>query len=354
MQVTQLFTPYAKEWKLEANDVEAAAQRFTRDPGTKRKRNGPSKLLLFLYAKRILAEEDSIIRKRKFELLLASETVELQHAFERLKTIVEKGETTPTRLEMEADSVFGDFVIAHPEWNENNSFVVFRDHHDLQGKPHALVERFQQSGLCYMHACVVMQHYLVAMNNQDQVPMLNIAEYLKMYMPGDKLYEHIWNNKGGDSLDFLENILKEIPDPANMVSLAKEALVNSDMDALLKSYGPGLVSGFAVAEHFTSPEWQHIGKYSVNKFKGRHAMVLVGSRVVDGMKRYLLQNWWKSKPYLEVDVAYLLSSKATIHFVKEPQMQMGDYPTNLETLVECESGIDASENFIPDSFNRFV
>ena len=26
------------------------------------------------------------------------------------------------------------------------------------GKPHALVERFQRSGLCYMHACVVLQH----------------------------------------------------------------------------------------------------------------------------------------------------------------------------------------------------
>jgi hypothetical protein len=195
---------------------------------------------------------------------------------------------------------------------------------------------------------------LVAMNNQDKVPTLNMAEYLKMYMPGDKLYEHIWNKKGGDSLDFFENILKKIPDPANMVSLANETLVNSDMDALLKSYGPVLVSGFAVAEHFASPEWQHVEKYSVNTFKGRYAMVLVGSRVVDGTKRYLLQNWWKSKPYLEVDVAYLLSSKATIHFIKEPQLQMGDYPTNLETLVECESGIDASENFIPDSFNRFV
>ena len=70
--------------------------------------------------------------------------------------------------------------------------------------------------------------------------------------------------------------------------------------------------------------------------------------LVDGKKRYLLQNWWKSKPYVEVDVDYLLSSKATFHFIKEKQLEMGDYPTNLEALVECESGIDASENFIPD------
>ena len=70
-------------------------------------------------------------------------------------------------------------------------------------------------------------------------------------------------------------------------------------------------------------------------------MVLVGYRVVDGKKRYLLQNWWNSKPYVEVGCDYLLSSKATIHFIKEKQFNMGDYPTNHGALVECESGIDA-------------
>ena len=77
-------------------------------------------------------------------------------------------------------------------------------------------------------------------------------------------------------------------------------------------------------------------------------MVLVGYRIVDGKKRYLLQNWWKSKPYVEVDIEYLLDSEATIHFIKERQMEMGDYPTSFETLVECEPGLDASEHFIPE------
>jgi hypothetical protein len=200
-----------------------------------------------------------------------------------------------------------------------------------------------------MHACVVLQHYLVAMNNDDQVPMLNMAEYLKKYMPSDRLYEQIWNNEGGDSLDFLENILKERPDSENILTLSNNVLADTEMDKLVQSYGPGLVSGFCVAKDFIGTEWQHLGDYEVEKFEGRHAMVLVGCRIVDGKKRYLLQNWWKSKPYVEVDVDYLLSSEATIHFIMEPQKEMGDYPTSLETLVECESGIDASENFIPDN-----
>jgi hypothetical protein len=341
-----LFTPYADEWKLETSDIERAEKLFAQDYGTEN--TNPTKLLLFLYAKGILPAKSSVVRKAEFQEILAAETTESKKALERLTTIVEKGETTPTRFKMEADSVFDDFVTKHKEWKAEDSFVVFRDHQNLKGKSHALVERFQKSGLCYMHACVVVQHYLVAMNNDKEVPMLNMAEYLKKFMSGDRLYQHIWNNRGGDSLDFLENILKEKPGVDSIASRQTDTLRNDDLDILLKAYGPGLVSGFCVAKNFTGDDWKHLGKYKVEKFEGRHAMVLVGYRIVDGKKRYLLQNWWKSKPYVEVDVDYLLSSKATIHFIKEKQLEMGDYPTNLEALVECESGIDASENFIPD------
>lgn len=344
------FKPFAEEWKLTEGDIETAAERFALDYGTKN--INPTKFLLFLYAKGILAAKSSVIRKVEFQELLAAETTDSKKALVRLTTIVEKGETTPTRLKMEADSVFDDFVTKHKEWKEKGSFVVFRDHQNLKGKSNALVERFQKSGLCYMHACVVVQHYLVAMNNDEEVPMLNMAEYLKKYMPGDRLYQHIWNNMGGDSLDFLEGILKESPDSENILHCSNRSDLDS-MDKLIESYGPGLVTGFCVAKDFVGTNWQHLGKYKVEKFEGRHAMVLVGSRIVHGKMRYLLQNWWKSKPYVEVDVDYLLSSKATIHFIKEKQLEMGDYPTNLDALVECESGIDASENFIPDDDNHY-
>jgi hypothetical protein len=199
-----------------------------------------------------------------------------------------------------------------------------------------------------MHACVVVQHYLVAMNNEKEIPMLNMAEYLKKYMQGNSLYQHIWDNKGGDSLTFVKNILKEKPKSRNILHCSSLNDLDS-MNEYLYLYGPGLVSGFCVSEAFIGTDWQHLGDYEVEKLEGRHAMVLVGYRIVDGKKRYLLQNWWKSKPYVEVDVDFLLSSEATIHFITEKQMEMGDYPSNLEALVECESGIDASENFIPEN-----
>jgi hypothetical protein len=121
-------------------------------------------------------------------------------------------------------------------------------------------------------------------------------------------------------------------------------LAHKKISKNLKRYGPGLVSGFAVTDDFLSNECQHLGNYKVCQFKGLHAMVLVGYRVVDGQYRYLLQNWWKLKPYVEVDAGYLISSQATINFITNRQMEMGKFPTNLETVVECE--LDASENYM--------
>jgi hypothetical protein len=342
-----IFSPYADEWKLGKSEIERAEKLFAQDYPQDYSQ-ATSKLLLFLYAKGLLAKMKSVVRRTIFNDLLEAETPELQEALGRLKTIVEIGETAPARAEM--NSMFDEFVASHPEWDRGHSFVAFRDHPRLRGKSHALVERLQRSGLCYMHAGVVVQHYLVAMSNDGEVPMLNIAEYLKKYMSGDSLYEHIWNNKGGDSLGFLKKILKEKPRAGGIVSrYFSEVLRNNDLDRLLMRYGPGLVSGFAVAEEFTRPDWQHLGNYTVEESKGYHAMVLVGYRVVDGKKRYLLQNWWESKPYVEVDVDYLRSSDASVHFVKKKQMEMGDYPTNHESLVECDPGIDASENFNPET-----
>lgn len=194
---TQVFMPYAEEWNMTPADIETAAQLFVQDYGIMCKRSAPSKMLLFLYAKGMLASKSSAARKLEFEELLGAQTTDLGKALKRLEIIVEKGETIPTKLNLDTAHMFDTFVVKHPEWAEKVSFVLFRDHEDLKGKAHALVERIQNSGLCYMHACVVVQHYLVAMNSESKIPMLDMAEYLKKYMPVDSLFEHIWKDRGG-------------------------------------------------------------------------------------------------------------------------------------------------------------
>jgi len=135
--------------------------------------------------------------------------------------------------------------------------------------------------VCYIHACVVVQHYLVAMNNDKEIPMLNIEEYMKKCMTGDRLFQHIWNSKGSDSLDFLKNVLNTRPDPEDIFHCSNRNDFDS-MDVLLKTYGPGLASGFFVSMTFIGADWQHLGKSTVEKLEGRHDVVLVNYRIVDG------------------------------------------------------------------------
>ncbi|KAI9330850.1 hypothetical protein BDR26DRAFT_922364 [Obelidium mucronatum] len=339
-----MFAPFASDWSLTDSQIEAAQALAVKDGLAV---DCSSKLRLFLYAKGILSTKKSLVRKSEFDDVLSNDTEESSQQLKRLKTIVEGGEKSPTRTALQATPklFFDAFVASHPEWAATAGvFVAHRDHPDLQGKEHALVERFQKSGHCYMHAPVVLQHYLVAMSTCDKTPILDIAEFLKKNMSGSALYHHIWEGKGGDSLDFLKRILATKPDPADI--LHESNLILANLTELLKLYGPGLISGFGVTASFNSNEWRHVGKYKGMDFIGRHAMVLIGSRQEKDKTYYLMQNWWKKKAYVEVDAEYLLRSEATIHFIKEKQLKMGEFPTSFEQLVECENGLDASENFL--------
>ena len=78
-----------------------------------------------------------------------------------------------------------------------------------------------------------------------------------------------------------------------------------------------------------------------------HAMLIVGHRKEGEGDRFLLQNWWRKKPFVEVDAAYLEACGATIRAVKTPQTAMGQFPTNAYQHVEAEL-FDACENFAPE------
>lgn len=49
-------------------------------------------------------------------------------------------------------------------------------------------------------------------------------------------------------------------------------------------------------------------------------MVLIGTRVDSKLScRFLLQNWWEMKQFVEVDVDYLKKCGATLYFVNTAQ-----------------------------------
>lgn len=300
-------------------------------------------LRLFLYAKGILFDKLPIDRIRQFNALLdpnSSGTTSLRmldklhKARARLYRIVCEDEESSDIAERL--SMFEAFTLVHSEWSSSDtSYVLFRDHPQLRGKPHALVERVQWSGLCYMHAPVVLQHYLVSMTSDGPIPMLDMALYIRQHMNSYLLTSYIWEDIGGMSFDFLHQILMPDPEPLFRHDLARHGLRDSR-----EQLGPGLVYQFEVEPAFMNTSiWQHLNRRArrvPEERIRRHAMVLIGHRQVDGTDRYLLQNWWKSKPFVEVDASYLESCNAHIVFVKTPQTSLGPFPTNIHDHVECE------------------
>jgi hypothetical protein len=340
---------HSLDWNLTPESIQKAVDLMEEDGLTEKSLQQDRLLVLFLYAKRILADKGVSFRRSVFDSVRLNAETD-QNARARLVTIVMDGETSPVRplINGKPSFFFDDFVKDHPEWNkETGSWVLFRDHPRLKDKEFAHVERFQKSGLCYMHAPVVVQHYLVSMAVDESVHMLNMVAYLRQHQSALGLYFHIWHDQGGDSEQFLLKILQGVPHTIAMHpgSLSKGT---STLREYMDKFGPGLVSRFEVTQNFcTSNNWQYTGPFEAPE-NSMHAMVLVGYRELEGGEyRYLLQNWWKYMPYVEVDLEYLVSSKAVVHFVKERQEKIGPFASNSLNLVE--SDVDAREQHFSET-----
>ena len=130
-------------------------------------------MLLFLYAKGILRQEVSGVRKARFAALLLPDDI-YEQSLQRLGRLVLEGERSDSVLDK--CSSFTCFLDSVPAWQDNAaSYVAFRDDPCTSC---GLLERVQLSGLCYMHAPIVLQAYLVAMHAGSQTGASKISDYI--------------------------------------------------------------------------------------------------------------------------------------------------------------------------------
>jgi hypothetical protein len=102
-----------------------------------------------------------------------------------------------------------------------------------------------------------------------------------------------------------------------------------------------------VTPGFISRQWQHLGTVNISPEIDAHAMLLVGHRKEGEETRFLLQNWWIDKPYVEVDLQYLISTGANVRFIPQAQHSFGKFETTTSTFLEC-SDMDAAEGEYPE------
>jgi hypothetical protein len=290
-----------------------------------------SAALQFLFEKKVFIDEHN--RSFKFKSVLNPKNAlqwkkKFEQSQKRLFQITsEDGDKTFKDLPGDVMS-FEQFCKEVPAWGDpNNSYVCFRD--DLAMKD-SIVQRVQRSGLCYMHAPVVLQHYLVSKGTSAKTGMVNISKYIHDKFTSIELENHIFRNDGGSSTRMLENILMK----GSEISTGSPELIH--FESTLKQYGPHLVSQFRVYDDFQSSEkWMYSG-VPTGEVKGQHAMVLIGMRKESGQLKFLLQNWWSRKQFVEVDYDYLSACEAYISYVETPQMQIPDeFPITTLFFAEC-------------------
>jgi hypothetical protein len=287
--------------------------------------------LLFLYTKGLFPNNKKT-RIASFSGLLnptsCTDKTTCENSRQRfLRLIREEGEV---QMEHAPENVHQFSSCEFPGYNSTNTF--FLNYTD------SLVQRSQRSGICYMHAAAVLQHYAIAKAKRDRNAnatlnhdMIDLVEHIRTNFSTTQLENYLFGTGGGGrAAEFLSSILQ--PD-----SVVGYDIALNDVDNL-KNYGPLLVYGFHVYDDFRNiSQHHHYGRPQGSQSDGTHAMVLVGHRYQNGKSMFLLQNWWHQKQFVEVDIEYLRRCKANFAFVETRQEEIREQlVTSTGTYFEAE------------------
>jgi len=199
------------------------------------------------------------------------------------------------------------------------STVFFRD-----VVPNCMNRSGQRSGVCYMHGSVAVLHYAICHHTRlGDHRAVHIPSFLVRQLTGRELWRYVSDVEGGgNSMQFLQKLAS--PAAPDLVVLSPAELRERGAVArvvkLFKKHGPALISGFSTNDAFRGmTSFRFLAAdLSPTDSDGSHAMALVGWRCAGrGDIRFLLQNWWKCKQFIEVSLAYLSSRHASLSWLQE-------------------------------------
>ena len=145
-----------------------------------------------------------------------------------------------------------DAMLAMPQWADPaSSYVFHRDDPDIlpENRGQVLLQRVTEKGPSYMHAPVVLQHYLISKYSKSKIDpvIVDMAKYIRDTFSTEQLIQHILHDEGIPSHAFMR-LLLERHSSMHIVWL-------DDIDAaLLKARGPLLLSGFPLCDDFASDD----------------------------------------------------------------------------------------------------
>ena len=317
----------ALEWNVDADDV-AKARMLAKQCG-----HEDNTAVIFLYAKGInntytgAASGEPV---KMFDLLMNPPNEHWQQCRGRLEGIMHKSGDNTADETPSAVMSFDSAVTKMPAWRTESAFIFHERNHIN------VVQRWQRSGLCYIHAAEVVQYYLVALHDK-RAGMIDMAKMIRQTFHPKDLETHIFSDQGGSSYNMLKRILM----PNSIISATHLSLAGSH----LKEFGPLLISLFEVHEDFSDKNQLSFDGKPEGKFIGHHAMTIIGHRKDDeGKEWFLVQNWWPQMQFIEVSAEYLEACGATLYYVKTPQTEIPKaFPVQHHMFAENEN-VDKPED----------
>ena len=244
-----------------------------------------------------------------------------------------------------------------------------------------LVIRKQRSGICCLHASVLLQHYLQCLRSADQETtnhrMLDISQFIRENLEPAKKKKYIETGACGlGSEEFFKTITglssthQLLPAPICKKSLDEYFFycgVQNVIRLFEHSQEPALVQQFAIEANFErevvhdrevdEAEFRAFGE-SKGKQRVLHSMVLLGVRKVEtedpGKPKvwFLLQNFWENDYFHLVSAEYLASCTATITFappnVDISLNEAGNYSTVDGNYAETEIAFEECAPPLPE------
>jgi hypothetical protein len=312
------------------------------------------KILVFLYGREYF-KEDQALRKADITKMLATDNC------------LTEGNGTPRKRILTIIEHETDAMIEPKEYNTESWQKLIKDygvHTIFKIFDIEMVQRIQLSGNCFLHAPAVLQGYLVQIGSKEWKGMMNLARHVRNGFTSEKLSTYIIKDGGGCSVDVLQSILE---DEAKKLIMCCSSSLQTELSSVkpellddLTTYGPALVARFPVDDEFMNMNSSLEGTANVipylshtivpNDEMGRHAMVLIGMRRVDGKWRLLLQNWWSRMQLIEVSSDTIVSSGAEIVFARKKQTLIKDtIPTLMGKQAETfVGGRDNPEKVCPE------
>jgi hypothetical protein len=149
-----------------------------------------------------------------------------------------------------------------------------------------------------------------------------LTRFLLLSSTGPELWEYIKKDNGYTTRDTLARLTQLDNNSIDSFLVADDSAMH--LEAVLREHGPVLLSirvtedlladdlvSYVGTKHTMAVDW--LGAPLL------HDVVVVGVRAVSpggGTKRFLVQSWWETKQFLEVDVVYLRLCGAKATYIK--------------------------------------